>query len=100
MTESSVQRTGSTSSTSSTSPARRRFSDDFKRDAVRLVVQESYSFKAAAQAAREACPDDATAQQMREEIKHLRKQLNLIGSCSALLFATFDDAAQMDFTTN
>jgi len=37
---------------------------------------------------------------MREEIKHLRKQLNLIGSCSALLFATFDDAAQMDFTTN
>jgi len=47
-----------------------------------------------------ACPDDATAQQMREEIKHLRKQLNLIGSCSALLFATFDDAAQMDFTTN
>ena len=95
MAESSVQRTGSTSSassTSSTSPARRRFSDDFKRDAVRLVVQESYSFKAAAQAvgvgekslrdwhqkfapAREACPDNATAQQMREEITHLRKQL-------------------------
>ena len=50
MTESSVQRTGSTSSTSPDSSARRRFSDEFKRDAVRLVVQESYSFKAAAQA--------------------------------------------------
>ena len=85
MAESSVQRTGLTSSASSISPtlsasptssARRRFSDDFKRDAVRLVVQESYSFKAAAQAvgvcekslrdwhhksapAREACPDNA-----------------------------------------
>ncbi len=89
MAESSVQRTESPSSSSS---RRRRFSDDFKRDAVRLVVQESYSFKAAAQAvgvsekslrdwhqkftpAREACSDDASADQLREEIKHLRKQL-------------------------
>ena len=28
----------------------RRFSDDFKRDAVRLVVDEQYTFKAAAKA--------------------------------------------------
>ena len=33
-----------------TSPNGRRFLDDFKRDAVRLVVEEQYTFKAAAKA--------------------------------------------------
>ena len=33
-----------------TSPSRRRFSEDFKRDAVRLVVEEEYTFKAASAA--------------------------------------------------
>jgi transposase-like protein len=33
-----------------TVPAARRYLDDFKRDAVRLVVEEKYSFKAAAEA--------------------------------------------------
>ena len=33
-----------------TSPNGRRFMDDFKRDAVRLVVDEQYTFKAAAKA--------------------------------------------------
>ena len=70
----------------------RRFSDEFKRDAVNLVVNESYSFKAAANAVDvsekslrdwhakfapepEPCGDDATTEQMRDEIKRLRKQL-------------------------
>jgi len=33
-----------------TSPKSRRFPDEFKRDAVRLVTDEQYTFKAAAQA--------------------------------------------------
>ena len=32
------------------SPRKRRFSEEFKQDAVRLVVEEKYSFKAAATA--------------------------------------------------
>jgi len=31
-------------------PCRRRYPDDFKRDAVRLVTEEKYSFKVAAEA--------------------------------------------------
>ena len=71
---------------------RRRFSEDFKRDAVRLVVEEKYTFAAAAQAVGastkslrdwhqkyapppEACGDNATVGEMREEIKRLRRQL-------------------------
>jgi transposase len=89
MTESSSQRTESPSS----DPARRRpYSDDFRRDAVRLVVEESYSIKAAAKAVgvcekslrdwhkkfgptTQLCSDDATAEQLRDENKRLRKQL-------------------------
>ncbi len=68
------------------------FPDDFKRDAVRLIVEEKYSFKAAAKAvgvsenslrawhrkfapAPKACGDDATLDELREENKRLRKQL-------------------------
>jgi len=73
-------------------PCRRRFRDDFKRDAVRLVVEEKYTFAAAAQAvgvstkslrdwhkkfapAPEPCGDNATVEEMREEIRRLRRQL-------------------------
>jgi len=75
-----------------TSPHTRRFSDDFKRDAVRLVVDEKYTFKAAADAVGvsqkslrdwhkkfapppELCGEAATADELREENKRLRKQL-------------------------
>ncbi len=75
-------------------PVRRRFSEEFKRDAVRLVVAESYSFKDAAQAvgvsdkslrdwhkkfapAPRPCGEDATVEQLQEENKRLRKQLKL-----------------------
>ena len=75
-----------------TSPNRRRFSDEFKQDAVRLVVDEGYSFKAAAQAVgvsekslrdwhkklappAEPCGADATLEELREENKRLRKEL-------------------------
>ena len=34
----------------SASPSGRRYLEDFKRDAVRLVVDEKYSFRAAAEA--------------------------------------------------
>jgi len=89
MTESTSQRT---ELSSAGLRRRRRFSDEFKRDAVRLVVAESYRFKAAAQAVGvcekslrdwhkkfapppQLCGDDATAEQLRDEIKRLRKQL-------------------------
>ena len=71
---------------------RRRFSDDFKRDAVRLVVEEKYTFAAAAKAVGVSakslrdwhqkfapqptpCGDNATVDELRQEVKHLRKQL-------------------------
>jgi transposase len=73
-------------------PKRRTFSDEYKRDAVRLIVAEKYTFKAAAEAlgvgeqslrqwhARLApppqpCGEQATAEELREEIKRLRRQL-------------------------
>ncbi|HEX4132598.1 MAG TPA: transposase [Pirellulales bacterium] len=69
-----------------------RYLDEFKRDAVRLVSEEKYSFKAAAAAvnvsekslrawhARFApqptpCGEDAGLDQLREENKRLRQQL-------------------------
>ncbi len=70
----------------------RRYSDDFKRDAVRLITEERYKFKAAARAVGvsekslrdwhkklvpppQACGDDASVDELREENKRLRKQL-------------------------
>ena len=71
---------------------RRRFDDEFKQSAVRLVVEEKYTFKAAAAAvgvseptlrawhARfapqpAACGEDATLEELRAENQQLRKQL-------------------------
>lgn len=68
------------------------YSDDFKRDAVRLVVTEGYSFQAACAAVgvcnatlrawhaklapRPAmCGDDATLDELKSENARLRKQL-------------------------
>jgi transposase len=70
----------------------RRYSDDFKRDAVRLITEENYTFKAAAEAVGVSprslrdwhrkftpppavCGDDASFDELREENKRLRKQL-------------------------
>jgi transposase len=70
----------------------RRFGEEFKRDAVRLVVEEGYTFKAAATAVgvsdqslrawhakyapvREPCGEQATVEELREENQRLRKQL-------------------------
>ena len=69
-----------------------RFGEDFKRDAVRLVVEEKYTFAAAAKAVGicpkslrewhkryapppEPCGNDATVDELREEVKRLRGQL-------------------------
>ena len=69
-----------------------RFGDDFKRDAVRLVVDEKYTFPAAAKAVGvsvqslrawhkkfapplDPCGENATLDELREENKRLRKQL-------------------------
>ena len=74
------------------SSRRRRFTEEFKRDAVRLVVAEGYSFKAAAGAmgvsdqtlrtwhARFApqplpCGENASVDELRDENQRLRKQL-------------------------
>lgn len=71
---------------------RPHYSDEFKQDAVRLVVEEKYSFAAAARAvgvcdqtlrtwhakvapAPQPCGDDATLQQLQAENQRLRKQL-------------------------
>jgi transposase len=71
---------------------RRRFTEEFKQDAVRLVVSEGYTFAAAARAvgvgeqslrkwhARLApkpvpCGEDASQDELREEIKRLRREL-------------------------
>jgi transposase len=74
------------------SPKSRRFPEDFKRDAVRLVTDEKYTFKAAAKAVGVSekslrdwhkkfappavpCGDDATVTELQLEVKRLRKQL-------------------------
>jgi transposase len=71
---------------------RRRYADDFKQDAVRLVVEENYSFRVAAQAVGvtdqtlrtwhaklapkpEPCGDDATVAELQAENKRLRREL-------------------------
>jgi transposase len=68
------------------------FGEDFKRDAVRLVVDEKYTFTAAAKAVGvsvqslrtwhkkyapplEPCGENATLDELREENKRLRRQL-------------------------
>lgn len=73
-------------------PSRRRFSEEFKLDAVRLIVDQQYSFKAAAKAvgvsdkslrewhkklapASQPCGEDATIEELQDENKRLRKQL-------------------------
>lgn len=70
----------------------RTFTEQFKRDAVNLVVVEGYSFNAAAKAVGvasrslrewhakfapppDACGEDATVEQLQAENKRLRKQL-------------------------
>lgn len=74
-------------------PRRKRlFSEEFKRDAVRLVVEEGYTFKAAAAAvgvgdqslrawhakfapAALPCGENASVEELRDEVARLRKQL-------------------------
>lgn len=71
---------------------KRRFGEEFKRDAVRLVVEEGYTLKAAAAAVGvsdqslrawhakyaprpEPCDENASVEDLREENKRLRKEL-------------------------
>ena len=71
---------------------RRSYSEEFKRDAVRLVVEEGYSVRAASEAVGvceqtlriwrnkfapppEPCGEDATVEELRDELRRLRKQL-------------------------
>ena len=70
----------------------RRFSEEFKRDALRLVVEEGYTFKAAAAAVGvgdqslrawhakyapppEPCGENATLEELRQENQRLRREL-------------------------
>ena len=74
------------------SPRRRRFTEEFKRDSVRLVEAEGYTFRSAAQAVGvseqtlrawhgklapkpKLCGDAASIEELREENKRLRKEL-------------------------
>ena len=71
---------------------RRSFSDEFRQDAVDLVAKQGYTFKAAAEAVGvnantlrawheklvpepEPCGDDASVEELTDEVKRLRKQL-------------------------
>jgi transposase len=71
---------------------KRRFSEAFKRDAVRLIVEEGYTFKSAATAVGvsdqtlrawhakfapppEPCGENATVEELRGELVRLRRQL-------------------------
>jgi transposase len=71
---------------------RRKFTEDFMRDSVNLIVVEGYSFKAASEAVNvnenslrrwhkkyapvpEPCGAEATVEQLQEENKRLRKEL-------------------------
>ena len=71
---------------------RRTFDEDFKRDAVNLIVKEGYSIRGAAEALNvnvsslrswhrkytpqpEPCGPDATADELRAELKRVRNQL-------------------------
>lgn len=71
---------------------RRTFPEEFKRDAVNLIVTEGYSFRAAAEAVNvnenslrnwhkkyapepEPCGPEASTEDLRAELKRLRKQL-------------------------
>jgi transposase len=71
---------------------KRRFGEEFKREAVRLVAEEKYSFKAASAAvgvseqslrawhakfvpASLPCGENATLEELRAENSRLRKQL-------------------------
>jgi transposase len=73
-------------------PCRRRFTEAFRRDAVRLVTHEGYSFQAAAAAvgvsqnclrdwhkqhapAPQPCGPDASVEQLQDEVRQLRRQL-------------------------
>ncbi len=76
-------------------PGRRRgrsYDEAFKRDAVRLVSEEKYTFKAAAAAVNvceqslrawyakfvpppEPCGENASIEELRDEVARLRKQL-------------------------
>ena len=70
----------------------RSYDEAFKREAVRLVSEEKYTFRAAAAAVGvneqslrawhaklvplpEPCGENATAQELRDEVARLRKQL-------------------------
>ena len=71
---------------------RRSYSDEFRQDAVDLVAKQGYTFKAAAEAVGvnvntlrawheklvpepEPCGDDASMEELADEVKRLRKQL-------------------------
>ena len=75
-----------------TSSQHQNFSEEFKRDAVRLVVEEKYTFAAAAKAVGvsdkslrdwhkkfvpqpEPCGENATLEELRKENQRLRAQL-------------------------
>ena len=70
----------------------RHFNEEFKRDAVRLVVEEGYSLRAAAKAVSvsepslrnwhtkyaptpEPCGENATVEELRQENQRLRREL-------------------------
>ena len=70
----------------------RRFSEEFKRDALRLVVEEGYTFKTAASAVgvsdqtlrawhakfapvRPPCGENASVEELRQENQRLRREL-------------------------
>ena len=92
MSESKKSRVVGSQISSESGPSSRRYSEEFKGDAVRLVTDEKYSFLAAAKAVgvtvqslREwhrkfvpsppPCDENASQQELQDENKRLRQQL-------------------------
>lgn len=92
MSESSSTSSFPTAQASAKSPSAKRYSAAFKQDAVNLIVQEGYSFAAAARAvgvsekslrdwhkklvpAPTLCGEDASLDDLKQENKRLREQL-------------------------
>ena len=107
----SESKTVGASEQGSVSPSRRRFSDEFKRNAVRLIVEEDYSFKAAAKAVGvcektlrqwheqfvpppSPCGENASQEAMRAEIVRLRRQLRRVELERDILCSRHDDIKQ------
>ena len=96
----------------------RRFSEEFKRDAVNLVVVEGYSYTDATRAVDvnyntfrkwydkyapkpEPCGPDASVEQLQAEVKRLRRELQcrwILGNRTGICFVSTKNLSLLKFS--